>query len=75
MSDETLSRMEQDARDELATNKGHLKLVSNLTALLQEATDCEFHDFLNDKYPAPKMALDDKLTTIRRNMIEGKYDN
>lgn len=53
----------------------HLDLVADLALLLKEASDGEFHDFANEKYAAPKMELERKLSIIRDNVINGKYDN
>lgn len=54
--------------------KGHTLLIDDLRSLLQEAEAGEFGDFTNVKYPAPKMALAEKLNELRNNVINGKYD-
>lgn len=54
--------------------EGEQKLVEDLEELLTEAKNGEFGDFTNNKYPAPKMALADKLHELRNNVINGKYD-
>jgi len=55
--------------------KGHYLLLKDLWDLFQEAANHEFHDFKNNKYPAPKMELHAKLLGLDSNMQEGKYDN
>ncbi len=57
------------------TNGGHDALMLDLSILLKEANDYSFHDYKNEKYPAPKVALGERLMEIRQNMIDGKYDN
>lgn len=54
--------------------KGQEILIADLEALLQEAKDGEFGDFSNEKYPAPKVELAQKLFELRENVINGKYD-
>lgn len=54
--------------------KGTRILITDLEILLQEAKDGEFGDFTNNKYPAPKMALANRLNELRENVINGKYD-
>ena len=56
-------------------NKGHEKLMQDLTELLSEAYNYEFHDFKNRKYATPKVELNSKLNILAKNVIEGKYDN
>ena len=53
----------------------HKKLCSSLTELLKEAVDYQFHDFKNDKYATPKMALVGKLTTLTKEIMNGEYDD
>lgn len=50
-----------------------------LNYLIEEAKAGEFHDFHNNKYPAPKMALVQKLMQhglkeIAEKVKEGEYD-
>lgn len=54
--------------------KGHTALIDDLTNLLAEAKEYQFHDFRNTKYAAPKMELAAQLLTLRENVINGKYD-
>lgn len=54
---------------------GHEKLVKDLRALLTDAENAEFHDFKNSRYAAPKVALAQRLLTLRQNVIGGEYDN
>ena len=49
-------------------------LITDLEVLLQEAKDGEFGDFTNNKYPAPKVALRNKLLELSENVVNGKYD-
>lgn len=55
--------------------KEHTQLIADIEFLLKEAKDYEFHDFNNEKYPAPKKALMDIVEKIRYNILAGKYDN
>ncbi len=57
------------------TDKGHKGLLDDITELYNEVEAYEFHDFKNEKYPAPKISLAQKLHQIRENVINGKYDN
>lgn len=67
---------EQNKTSELRIkDEGHLNLINDLSELLQEAMAGEFHDFANKKYPAPKMALNEKLHIIRMGVVNGRYDN
>lgn len=54
---------------------GNKKLIKDLEELLEEAKAGEFGDFTNEKYPAPKVALADKLNQLRQNVISGRYDD
>jgi len=54
--------------------KGQQILADDLKELLAEVDAGEFGDFSNDKYPAPKIALAEKLHDLRQNVINGKYD-
>lgn len=56
-------------------DKGHDKLIYDLSELLNEAKNCEFHDFHNHKYEAPKMELVNKLLQLIGKVKEGDYDN
>ena len=53
---------------------GQKVLVEDLEELLREAKAGEFGDFTNEKYPAPKVALAEKLHRLRDNAMKGKYD-
>jgi len=53
---------------------GQKALVQDIKELLAEAEVGEFGDFTNNKYPAPKVALAEKLNALRENVISGKYD-
>ena len=54
---------------------GHLKLLDDITSLLKDASDYQYHDFKNSLYAAPKLALVQKLDWLLKNTKEGKYDN
>ena len=54
--------------------KGQKVLLNDLEELLLEVGNGEFGDFSNNKYPAPKVALAQKLNDLRENVINGKYD-
>jgi len=56
-------------------NLEHIKLVNDITELLTSATDFQYHDFKNSIYPAPKLALVQKLEWLIKNVKSGKYDN
>jgi hypothetical protein len=56
-------------------DKGHAKLVLDVSILLKQVESFEFHDFKNDKFPEPKMALAEILQYMKDNCINGKYDN
>lgn len=57
------------------TNGGHDALMMDLTLLLKDASEFQFHDYKNEKYPAPKAALMHRSEEIIQNMKNGKYDN
>lgn len=73
--DQILKDTEEKAKAELNTNPGHNALLADIEALLAEAQVCEFHDFLNTKYAAPKVELERRARQITVNTMEGKYDN
>jgi hypothetical protein len=54
---------------------GHDLLIADLRNLLRDAEAFEFHDFMNGKYAAPKVALHTALLRIDSNVSEGRYDN
>ena len=54
--------------------KGQEVLIKDLEELLAEVKVGEFGDFTNKKYPAPKVALREKLLELSENVIKGKYD-
>lgn len=54
---------------------GHYLLIAHLAAVLKEACSHEFHDFKNEKYPAPKIELCAQLQNIIKNAQSGLYDN
>jgi len=53
----------------------HNKLVADLNRLAEEAMNGQFHDFRSTDYPAPKMTLAERLRVLRRDVINGVYDN
>ncbi len=56
-------------------DQGHLDLVEDVEIILNEAKDFQFHDFKNQAYAAPKMAFNEKMEWLIKNMKAGKYDN
>lgn len=56
-------------------DRGHRRLVADITELLREAEAGEFHDFRNEKYAAPKLALHQRLHELDQKMQAGEYDN
>ena len=56
-------------------DKAHIALLNDLASLINEATDYQYHDFKNSTYPAPKLALVQKLEWLLKNTKTGKYDN
>jgi hypothetical protein len=54
---------------------GHKALLADLEALLAEARAFQFHDFRNEKYATPKIALHRKLQAIAEKVTMGDYDN
>ena len=53
----------------------HEKLILHLSQVLELAKANQFHDFKNDRFPAPKMALVDYLQNLIDNTKNGVYDN
>ena len=56
-------------------NHGHDSLMIDLVALVADGMHFQFHDFKNEKDPAPKMALINRLQELIANTQDGKYDN
>lgn len=54
---------------------GHNSLIADIEVLRCEALDLEFHDYLNKKFVAPKVALVDILEHIIKEAKNGRYDN
>jgi hypothetical protein len=54
---------------------GHRALLADLEALLAEARAGQFHDFRNEKYATPKIALHRKLQALAEKVKAGDYDN
>ena len=59
----------------MENNKGHDNLINDLDGLLKEAISFAFHDFKNEKYDTPKVALRERLLKLAENVVDGKYDN
>ena len=57
------------------TDQGHIELLKDIEALLEEAKRGEFHDFANEKYATPKMELYRKLQLVSGKVQAGDYDN
>jgi len=74
---EYLEKIAKDLEENPPTDKnnGHNALMNDLSELVKEAYEYEFHDFRNKKYATPKIELRNKLTRISQNVIKGKYDN
>lgn len=69
---------DKDTRFELVEELQKLKR-DDLKEIIDEALAGEFHDFHNNKYPAPKMALVEKLRDkgledLAQQVINGEYD-
>lgn len=75
--EDILKKQEEESRAKIAagTDHGHKQLIDDLEHVLTDAKNCEFHDFLNEKYAMPKMALIQELEQISRNAKNGDYDN
>jgi hypothetical protein len=59
----------------MAADKGHDSLIRDIENLLTNAKEFQYHDFRNDVYPMPKMALIQRLEWLVKNTKNGKYDN
>lgn len=57
------------------TNDGHNKLMTDLADVVKDAHEYQYHDYKNKKYPAPKVALRNRLLQLAENVVNGKYDN
>lgn len=75
--DETLKKIEIKARAKVdaGEDKGHNELIKDVRSLLNDTESFQFHDFLNEKFAAPKSVLAKILHQMRDNAINGKYDN
>jgi hypothetical protein len=56
-------------------DKGHIALFEDISELLEEVKEYQFHDFAKSRYAAPKMKLAEKLDALRQKAIDGEYDN
>jgi len=54
---------------------GKKNLIEDLEYILEEAKRGEFGDFTNNKYPAPKIALRERLGDLSDNVVRGRYDD
>lgn len=68
----------KDTRFELVEELQKLKR-HDLKTLIEEAKSGEFHDFLNEKYAAPKITLvgklrDKGLEELAQQVMNGDYD-
>jgi len=54
---------------------GQIALESDIMDLLSRISAFDYHDFKNTTFPAPKLALIQKLEWLIKNVKEGKYDN
>ena len=57
-----------------ANGEAHHRLVAHLGYIFLDAVYCEFHDFKNEKYAAPKMELVAQLENVIKNVKSGLYD-
>lgn len=67
--------LEELKKNPQLNDSGHEMLLTDLSAMLLDAVRGEFHDFANEKYPAPKMTLYQMLIDLANNTKDGKYDN
>lgn len=56
-------------------DKGHEKLIEDISNLLEQVKVFAFHDFKSQAYATPKMELVHYLDHLRDNVIKGNYDN
>jgi hypothetical protein len=72
-----LKDQEKESKKAIAEGRdmGHRRLIEDLEKLLMHAHACAFHDFLNDEYAMPKVALVQRLQGIEQNAKDGLYDN
>lgn len=54
---------------------GHELLLKDLSYLLKEATDFQFHDYKNTDHAVPKVVLVQKLEHLTARVKNGTYDN
>lgn len=54
---------------------GHILLLADIKAVQMNAEEGEYHDFANEKFPAPKMALVEHLRAMMDKAMNGAYDN
>jgi hypothetical protein len=63
------------ASEEVKEKSGHENLIENLELILKKAKEFEYHDFLNTRYPFPKMRFVADLETVIKAAKSGHYDN
>lgn len=73
----TMEEIERNARErvERGEDQGHIQLLADLKAIILNAEEFEYHDFLNKKFATPKQMLSEHLNDIIIEMRNGKYDN
>lgn len=54
---------------------GHNQLIGDLQEIWLNANENEYHDFQNEKYATPKVALVNHLQRIINKVKNGDYDN
>ena len=64
-----------DTKQKTEEDKGHIELMADIAMLRHEASQYEFHDYMNTKYAAPKMSLVQRLDEMRLKAVNGNYDN
>ena len=67
--------MTEVAKSEQKIDLGHVHLIQDLKSLLDMAERFEFHDFKNEQFGAPKMALRTFLFGGAEKAKNGYYDN
>lgn len=71
--EDMLKKCEEDA--ESLSDEGHLRLMSDLRAVVNQAELGKYHDFHRNGYDAPKIALVNILSELITNVKNGNYDN
>lgn len=62
-------------QDQQQIDRGHENLIHDLKSLLDMAERFEFHDFKNERFATPKVALRSFLLEFAKKVESGEYDN